>query len=208
MNLRLPALLGALATVVLFPSHSNAFTIDFDDGTDLDPVGSFYSGLGVEFSNATWATNFGISGSSGPLGIRSENSSQENTFKWLSDTPVVATFSQAVSEFSILGLDVGQNGLRVDAYDSLVGGNLIDFDEKFGTGVGGGQVFTLEAEGTDAAPIRRVEIYQLNNTLDDRIVLDNFTFEFATVDIPEPGTVFGLLGLGTAMAVGYKRKRV
>lgn len=120
-----------------------ATTINFDDGTALSSVGSFYSGLGVTFSNATWDSNFGAAGSSGTLGIRATSNGgvDSNLFIWTSATPVIALFSSPVSSVGVRGLDVGDNGLRIDAYDAAVGGNLVGTMTVFGTGLGRGQFF-------------------------------------------------------------------
>src|SRR5438132_10188182 len=97
--------------------------INFDDGVAGAPIGAFYAGLGVTFENGSWTTNFGLPGSSGPLGL----SSTTRSFQPTPGDPIVGVFSSPVSMVGIRGIDTGENGIRIDVYDAAVGGNLIAF---------------------------------------------------------------------------------
>ena len=175
--------IGMLATLA-FATSAQAGLIDFEDGTSGNPVGSFYAAQGVEFSNAEW-TDIGLEGMSGTFGIRAIG-----TFQWFEDNPLVITFPNGTSGASMLGVDVGLNGLRMAAYDALSGGNLIDSDEAFGDDVGVGQNFTVQTEGT---LIYRIELYQVVNVAGDGIVLDDLQFDI------EPPTPVPTLSFWTLM---------
>jgi len=149
-------------------AQAQATLIDFEDGTDVTPIGSFYAGLGVEFSNAEWI-NIVLDGMSGVMGVRAPG-----TYQFFQDNAVEIVFPAGVNNVSILGADVGENGLRMDAYDAAVGGALIDFDEAYGTGAGVGQYYTVE---TASSLIYRVELYQIANNLPgEGIALDDLQF--------------------------------
>jgi hypothetical protein len=189
------ALLFLLCSTVATPAF--AVTINFDDGNAGSIVGSYYSGLGVTFNNASWTTNFGSPGSSGSLGVNASNSG----FFFLKPNAIVANITSGASSVSITGIDVGFNGLRIDAYDALVGGNLVDYQQVFGTILGGGEFYTL----TDSATlIMRVEMYQVQYVENDGVFLEDFSF----TPVPEPATIFllcaGLAGLGL---VGRRAKK-
>ena len=195
--MRSRTLLAALAVLLALSGTASATVIDFDDGTDGLPVDGFYAALGVTFSNTTWTTNFGLAGTSGGLGIRATDTFFQPTVS----TPLVAVFAFAVSSVSIRGIDVGERGARIDAYDSVVGGNLVAFDQDFGTGIGVGTFFDLFASGSG---ILRIELYQPNAISSaDGMLWENLEFEADAV--PEPGTL-GLLGIGIA-AMRIRRRR-
>lgn len=187
------------AFVALSPALSFAATttVDFNDGTDGAVVGSFYAAQGVTFSNASWTTTFGLPGSSTPLGIRST----DGGFQWFSGNPLIATFSGNVTSVSIVGIDVGANGLQINAYDAISGGSLVGTSQVFGSDVGVGEFYTV---GATASLIKRVEIFQVQNVTGDGILLDNL--EFTTSAVPEPASL-ALVGAGLATLAFVRRRR-
>jgi hypothetical protein len=186
---------AALMAFVSYNTHATA--INFDDGSPGNIVGNFYSSQGVTFSNAAWTNNFGLPGSSGSLGII-----VPFTYQWGISNPLVATFSSNVTDVRVDGIDVGGNGLQIDAYDALSGGTLISSNSVFGSTAGVGQFFSLAASG---ASIKRVEIFQVQNVFGDGILLDNFQFSTIATSVPEPAT-FALMGLGFA-GLNYRRRK-
>ena len=111
------------------------------------------------------------------------------------------TFSFAVSVVELLALNIGANGIQVDAYDSVVGGNLVDSVSDFGIGVGGTNHPLLLVSDVG---IRRVEVYQPESNIIEGFLFDNLRFEAA--DAPEPATL-ALLGFGLA-TLGLTRRRM
>ena len=176
-----------LSGAIVLPGATQAALLNFDDGVANEVIGNHYAARGISFSNAQRVTNFGLAGSSGPYGIRAMNA---ETFQWFADNPVQAYFSSPVNAVSLVGVDVGENGLRLEAYDAEVDGNLLDFAEVFGTGLGNNQFFTL---AVNAAAIKRVAFYQVRNLSIDGIVVDDLYF--SAVPLPASGLLMAI-GLG------------
>ena len=114
------------------------------------------------------------------------------------NSPLIAQFAFPVSAFSILATDLGNNGARVDAYDALVGGNLLTFDQAFFGDVGVGVSHNLVVQ---ASNIRRVEIYQPLSISADGIVWDNVSVTPA----PEPSSA--VLAAGGVLSLLARRSR-
>lgn len=189
MRKHLLAATAALAVIVAAPAAKAAF-IDFEDGTLNAAVGAFYAGQGVTFSNTQFTWAGGFPGASGDIGIRAQG-----TYWFGASNAVVGVFSMAVSSVSITGMDIGIAGIRIDAYDAEVGGNLVAFGEAFGPGVGVGNFYNVAASGQN---IRRFEIYQPLVNFSDGMLMDNLSFTVAAVPGPASLAMFGmgLLGLG------------
>ncbi|WP_166831928.1 PEP-CTERM sorting domain-containing protein [Thalassoroseus pseudoceratinae] len=181
--------------------QAGLITIDFDDGTAGNPVDAFYSTLGVTFSNAEFTNNFGLAGSSGSLGIRAIIGG----FGPTPTDPIVATFDSPQSFVSITGIDVEENGIRINAFDAPTGGNLVDFDEFFGPGAGVGTFATIS---TTTPSIFRVEFFQPQNVVGDGVLFEDFSFQASDVSaVPEPSSL-ALFGIGACVAgLGAARRR-
>lgn len=173
---------------------ARATLIDFDDGTAGSPVGSYYTG--VVFGNAKWTSNLGMPGGSGALGV-GPIVYDDWQYHWLEPHAIIATFGVPTSDVSVVGLDVGWNGLTLNAYDSAVGGTLIGSSTVFGvTELGVGEFYTV---GVSVPGIMRVEMFQPVDAYGDGIILDDFAYEAAPV-IPVPPSLVllvpGLAGIG------------
>ncbi len=168
-------------------------TINFDELAVEDVVTTQFPG--VTFAN-TVVSSFGVE-TSPPNSIQAIDG---GTVPMIG-TALVATFSSAAIAVSLQGLNVGGNGIRIDAYDAPVGGSLVAFDEFIGTGFGTGTSHLLSVSDWD---IFRVEFYQPLDVTFNGVVWDDFTF---VTEVLEPGTLglfgAGLLGLGLA-----RRKKV
>jgi hypothetical protein len=180
------------AVCAIAPLTAKATVIQFDDGTNGVAVNNYYQNLGVIFTNAVWTSNFSLPGSSGAFGINNTSG-----YQWFSANPLIASFGSGVSFVSVYGIDIGLNGLRINAYDALTGGNLLSFQEVFGSDLGIGEFFKVEVSANN---IKRVEIFQVRNVAGDGILLDNFTFESAKVNAPTSVALFmlGVTGLFAA----------
>ena len=113
---------------------AKASTITFDDGTVGGTIGTFYTSLGITFSNASWAfppPGFQIGGSTGLLLEDLTDNGFNPPYSPTSTTPIVGIFSSPQDFVSILGVDVGTAGMELDAYDA--GGNLLASPQFFGT---------------------------------------------------------------------------
>lgn len=166
--------------------QSDIVNIDFDDGTGAGmEIGNFYDSLGVSFSDAQWGSEFdGRPGTSSSFQIDSLSTPQFPK----SNSPITATFSVLVDMVSISAIDVGFNDARLDAYDQLVGGNLIGSSTYEGLSLLGNTftnidtgVLTVSGNG-----IRRIEIYQPNSSVsNDGVSFDNLSYNV----VPEPASI-------------------
>ena len=102
---------------VLAPT-SAATTINFDDGTNLVSVGSFYSASEVVFSDFKWyqAARVGSSPPSMVGGDPPSGGYPVDVFPALAN-PLVATFTTPVANVNIIALDGGFDGAQIDALD-------------------------------------------------------------------------------------------
>ncbi len=197
MKIHAAVLAGLALAAAAIPAH--AVTIDFDDGTNATAVGAVYAAQGVTFANAEFTNNFGLAGSSGALGII-----VPGAYAWDQANAITGTFSGTASAVSIRGLDVGEAGLRLEAFDASA--VLIGNFEIFGTGAGVGEFFDLTVT---ASGIKSFRIYQpAFNGGADGVILDNFAFTSGTV--PEPASWAMLIaGFGlTGAAMRRRRKTV
>ncbi|MEO5960097.1 MAG: hypothetical protein ABIR80_13350, partial [Opitutaceae bacterium] len=144
-------LYSAIAAAML-SSSAVAVTVDFE-AAPLGSLTNFYAGSGVTFSNTTVQGFGALPGMSGVHSISSTSAAQ---FFGIANA-VVASFSSAQSFVAITAIDLGAAGIRIDAYDALIGGSLVGFGQAFGTGLGIGNFAQVSSS---SATIWRVEIYQ------------------------------------------------
>lgn len=192
-------LLRVIPALILIAGAARAttVTINFDDGsdavpgygTDGVPIGSFYSRLGVTFSNAQWddyiAQGEGDVGAGGIKIVAITGPTNDPSYQPRASDPVVAVFDQEVENVSIVALGVGDNGARLDAYDSVTGGNLVGWVAVSSSGPGTGNNRILEV-GQHASRIKRIELYQPKDISSDGVLFDNLTFTHV-VDNDEDG---------------------
>jgi hypothetical protein len=190
---------GAIAlSLVSLPA--SATTINFDSISNDTVLTNQFAGQGVTFSNAEVTSDFGpLTGQSSPnyvatvgLGTKPQPSS-----------PIEAFFSVAVTSVTLRGLDVGDNGFLLRAFDAS--GTLLDSQQVFGTGFGSGQFFDLTVTG---AGIARVDFSQVQNVDGDGMVFDNLSFNAAAVPGPIAGAGLpGLILAGGGLLGWWRRKR-
>jgi len=205
--------LTALTLFALLASTSaSGVTINFDDGIEGNAIGDFYQSLGVTFLNAEWSTNnvdtIYLNGeATAPYSISSISSGRF----YSSADPMIVQFSTPQTLVQILGVNVGFAGARIEAYDSLIGGSLIDFDEAFGTtekgqiDIGGGflehEEFLLSVAGTN---ITRIELFRPVHDANDGVHFDNL--QFGLIPVPGPAPLM-MLVLGIFYAARYRASR-
>ncbi len=208
------ALLAPMAILLALMTSQTAVagtvTIDFEGGTSWSPIGAYYeASANVTFSQAVFfdlgSNAPGMSGTSFILHETLYGAPTEAD-------PIVGIFSTSVSSVSIIALDVGGAGARMDAFD--VGGNLIGFDEAYGTDWGVDQFFTVDVPGTG---IRRIELYQPGNTPpDDTLAWDDLTFTTISgndvnpndpVIVPLPSAAWAGLGLLAIFGAARRRRK-
>lgn len=187
-------------------SHAIPLTFSFEGFPNNTVIGSHFYSWGVLFDNASVVrapSVYGVDGSniirntSGSIGlIRPSN-------------PITAFFTSAVTSVSLDGLEVGSNGFRLTAYDSMFGGSVVDTKQVIGRTLAGyGEAYTLSVTG---ANIMRVEFSQVNSLNTDYMFFDKFTFDRAmtTVEpqpVPEPGS-FALFGSAALGLWGVSRRQ-
>ena len=109
---------------------------------------------GITFTNGGWVSNFGLPGSGGPLGLGDTITDQ---YRIPSSNPIVGVFNMAYDNVSISASDVGGNGVKLVAYDAVVGGSVVGMDQIIGVGFGFDNFGTLSIA---ASNIWRIELFQ------------------------------------------------
>ncbi len=186
--------LVALVVLVASISNSSAELISFEDGAANEHIGEFYASLGVTFYDAVWSEADQYAPSAMAVGHASEGSEPK------ADTPIIVTFNEPQSSVSILALGVGENGARLEAFDAVIGGNLLDLDETVGSTYGSENHVPLTVNGSG---IRRLHFYQPFSSLHDGTLLDDLNF----VPIPEPSTIILLLTGALGLLVHRIRRK-
>lgn len=184
------AIIGSLVT-----GADAVTTIDFNDGTSGNDIGTFYTTLGVTFLNGEW-TNQTSDFTPHPQSTGLMFIGDGANFQPKVGTPIVITFASAMASVSLIANSVNANGARLELYDSLVGGSLLDSDQVVGTSGSLNSNFVLSGSGTG---ILRAVVYQPFSVESEGVLFDNLTF----APIPEP-SAFLLIGLG---AIGFTLRR-
>jgi len=163
--------------------------IDFDNGTDLQIIGTFYAPQGVTFNNAKWydwvaqgQTRPGASTDFIIGGIEPAASYPVDIYPQSTD-PIIAVFDTQKTWVCITAIDVGRAGARLVAFDP--NGSEIDYDEKFGvTDTGNGEYYILNVFSSQAN-IQTVKFYQPLYYVNDGVLWDNLAFDSCTVNMPD-----------------------
>ncbi len=189
-----------LGAVVSAPAWAATTVINFDNGSENALVGATYAALGVTFGGATFTSNFGLAGSSGALGINSTTQG----FLFGSDNAITGSFTGSIANVTIRGIDVGQAGIRLEAYSA--NNILIGFDQFFGPDVGVGTFHDLSVSGSNIANFRVFQALSSGggNAFGDGVLFDNLSF--TTAAVPEPAT-WGMMILGFGMIGAASRSR-
>jgi hypothetical protein len=192
-------ILMAGAFALAMPAAASATIIDFDDLASGVSVGSHYAG--VTFSNAVTGVYGGLPGGSAPIAIVSESDFSQPQ----PGNPISAVFDVAVSFVSLTGVDVGENGFLLQAFDAAVGGNLIGSASVAGTGIGIGEFYDLVLS---VSGIYRIEFSQVSNLGGgDGMAFDNLEYE-AAAPIPLPAALpLSLMALGGLAALGRRKRK-
>jgi hypothetical protein len=177
--LGLLAFLALLLSALALPAQAQTLTINFDDGADGAAVGAAYAAQGVTFSNAKYAALSPVPGANAIVSV-------SGGLQFGQADPIVAVFDKPVDAVSITSFDAGAAGARIDAYDAVDGGSLVDHDKYIGTGDGFG---TVKGPSVSGASIRRIVIYQPAYNGTDGVLFDNLTFHFTPPPDTTPPTV-------------------
>jgi len=197
--------LALLTTLLAVSFNVNAAIIDFDDGTQGAAITNQYSSLGVTFSNARF-DNFvspdeaGVG--AGGLKLVGNGAGSDSIYSPTAANPIVATFDFGITGFSIRALNVGANGARIEAYNSI--GTLLDFDQAFGTGLG---VDNHPLLASSAQPIFSILLFTPLSVTTEGMLWDNMSFTRAGVPnaVPLPAAVF-MLAPALLGFMGLRRK--
>jgi formylglycine-generating enzyme len=169
---RVALAISVLAFGSALTSIGRAEFIDFETGTPDEHVGGYYADLGVQFNSHTiWVDHHGHPGGTGQLGIGCDNPEWPGYI--YGAYAIVITFTSPLGSVGITGLDVGDAGARIEAYDAVEGGNLVASDEVYGTGTGYGEFFRLSVF---APQISRLVCYQPLPVSYDGMWFDNLAF--------------------------------
>lgn len=187
------AIIGSLVT-----GTDAATTIDFNDGTSGNDVGAFYTTLGLTFLNGEW-TNLASGFTPHPQSTGLRLIGDGANFQPKVGTPIVFTFASPMASVSLIANNVNANGARLELYDSMVGGSLVDSDQVVGPSGSTNSNFVLSGSGTG---ILRAVVYQPFSVESEGVLFDNLTF----APVPEPSAIL-LIGLG-AMGITIRRTRI
>ena len=181
-----------LGVLMLVPLSVGAATIDFDAGTNGNPIGNDFAGLGIHFGSAYTYYNdnppTGVGGTYPPF-------SPPNSAYGPAGLGTTITFDNPVTSFSFY-FNNGLGPAKFNAWpDALDTGICALCDQILPVNVPSGPDF---ATYSGFGSIKAIRFF------DGDLTLDNFTFAGARV--PEPASLL-LLGAGLAAVVGMARLR-
>jgi hypothetical protein len=194
-----PIVLGALL-IILASASAKAVptTINFEGGTPGTTISSFYSGMGVTFSNAQFVSSAGHFGSSS-ISFGALNGPT-------SSSPIVISFVDLQSEVTLTAVDLSREGFLMRAYDSS--NNLLGYTGYLD---GGSNGLAITFSTIFHVPrISYVELFQPLNTSGHSggVLFDNLRFDDAEglVPTPEPSSLI-LISTGLVGVAGRVRRR-
>ncbi|MFG0285855.1 MAG: hypothetical protein ACF8R7_15675 [Phycisphaerales bacterium JB039] len=209
---------GVIVGSVAGAATADTVDIGFEGLSHGALVTTQYSSQGATFSGVTFGspsvvTPTGTSYPDAPLAGQSGANYLGPAF---GNDYVEITFDSSifVTEFSAVGLDIGENGFRIEAYD---GATLVDSTQVFGSGFGLDEYYELSlsvASGFDRIRIGQAIPFFLfgspsgsTGPFDSAYAIDDASYTFVPIPLP-PAAWAGLLGLGLVGGIhGMKRRR-
>lgn len=205
--MRRTCVLAGIATLLLTlcsAATAGVISIDFEDGTghDVQLPSNHYPG--VTISNGVWIQtvfSFAIVGDGNfALGV---DNGVSTTNEWAfpgTTNPIVLTFDELLSDFSIQAFDVGFNGALIEARDDS--NNIIGTDSAVGSGVGTGfnPVLSITAPGIRSVHLRQ-QFFFSNG---DGLGFDNLTATTETQVVPEPHSLL-MFAIGLVLIAAWVR---
>ena len=187
--MRLFTLVWIAGLLVLAAPASAGELIDFEkfpDGTtipDETRITTQFACVGVSFFMTTAETGpqivqFDLAGQSDVNALGGDGGS----FDFFQ--PIEAVFEGTTSFVSVLALDVGENGIILEAFscDELVDSDSVEGEER-GAGVGYADELSVSGEGIDRVVIRQIRPGQVG----DGFVIDDFEFGALVPEDPNGG---------------------
>lgn len=197
------ALSGAAAA-----AHAAPIVLDFEGVGDLNPVGNFYAGLGVEFSPATLAI---VDADAGGTGNFANEPSADTIMFFLDANNAIlnyaAGFTTGFSFFYTSSLAASVNVYDdINGMGNLLGSlNLVAQNTQNCSGDPSGTFCNWSAIGVDFAGVAKS--INFGGTA-NQVGFDDITFGSSTPgnQVPEPATL-ALVGLALAGMAAIRRRR-